>query len=97
MSSSDSIPKAAKKGAALSGGCVARTISGACPSLPRACRRGVGMALSVAALVEARNAGYLNTTLQASAFRQSVYARIGFMPCGEFREYKLATASPLGS
>ena len=32
------------------------------------------------------------TLLQASAGGQGIYTRIGFVPCGKFREYKPAAA-----
>ena len=63
-------------------------------TLPWARRRGIGTALTVAPLVEARAAGYRTATLQASVGGQGVYARIGFVPCGAFREYKPAAPAP---
>ena len=51
-------------------------------------RRGFGNALTVAALVEARKTGYSTAVLQASAQGKSIYARLGFVECGAFREYK---------
>jgi GNAT superfamily N-acetyltransferase len=59
-------------------------------TLSGARRRGVGTALTMVPLVEARAAGYQTATLQASAGGEGVYARLGFVPCGEFREYKPA-------
>lgn len=59
-------------------------------TLPRARRRGIGTAMVVAPLADARAAGYRTATLQASAGGQGVYARLGFLPCGAFREYKPA-------
>ena len=57
---------------------------------------GVGTALTVAPLVDARAAGYRAATLQASAGGRGVYARLGFVPCGSFREYKPAAAPAPG-
>ena len=59
-------------------------------TLPRARRRGIGTAMVKAALADARAAGYRTATLQASAGGQGIYARLGFLPCGAFREYKPA-------
>jgi GNAT superfamily N-acetyltransferase len=57
-------------------------------TLPRARRRGIGSAMTAAPLLDARAAGYRTATLQASAGGQGVYARLGFLPCATFREYK---------
>ena len=54
----------------------------------RARRRGFGSALTNVALVEAREAGYRTAVLQASAQGRGIYSRLGFVECGEFREYK---------
>lgn len=56
--------------------------------------RGIGTAMTVTPLLDARAAGYRTATLQASAGGHGVYARIGFQPCGEFREYKPADVLP---
>ena len=60
-------------------------------TLPRVRRRGIGTAMVVTALTDARAAGYRTATLQASTGGQGVYARLGFRPCGAFREYKPVT------
>jgi ribosomal protein S18 acetylase RimI-like enzyme len=62
-------------------------------------RRGFGRALTIAALLEGREAGYRTAVLQASVQGQSVYARLGFVECGPFREYKpgRGQSSPLPS
>ena len=46
--------------------------------------------MTIAPLLDARAAGYRTATLQASADGQGVYARLGFLPCADFREYKPA-------
>ncbi|WP_141620414.1 GNAT family N-acetyltransferase [Myxococcus sp. AB036A] len=51
-------------------------------------RRGIGAALTLAPLLDAREAGYRTATLQASAQGQGVYSRLGFVPQGTFREYQ---------
>jgi ribosomal protein S18 acetylase RimI-like enzyme len=65
-------------------------------TLPRARRRGIGTALTVAPLLEARAAGVRTATLQASASGRGIYARLGFEPCGQFREYKPVVAPAPG-
>jgi hypothetical protein len=44
--------------------------------------------MTLAAMREAREAGYLTASLQASAAGQGIYARLGFVPCGLFRDFK---------
>ena len=51
-------------------------------------RRGVGSAMTVHPLREARAEGVRSAVLQASADGAGVYARIGFVPFGEVIEYK---------
>ena len=60
-------------------------------------RRGFGTALTVAPLLDARAAGYRTATLQASVGGQGIYARLGFLPCGAFCEYKPSTTPAQGS
>jgi ribosomal protein S18 acetylase RimI-like enzyme len=57
-------------------------------TLGHARRRGIGTAMTAAPLLEARAAGLRTATLQASVGGQSIYRRLGFVPCGTFREYK---------
>ena len=57
-------------------------------TLEAARRRGFGTALTSAALLEAREAGYRTAVLQAGAQGLNIYARLGFVECGAFREYK---------
>jgi GNAT superfamily N-acetyltransferase len=51
-------------------------------------RRGIGGALTVWPLRDARAAGFRVAVLQASADGVGVYARVGFVPTGPFTEYK---------
>lgn len=53
----------------------------------RARRRPFGSALTIAALQEAREAGYRAAVLQSYAQGRNIYARPGFVECGELREY----------
>ncbi|AKQ68841.1 acetyltransferase, GNAT family [Myxococcus hansupus] len=57
-------------------------------TLRHARRRGIGSALTLAPLLDAREAGYRTATLQASAQGQGVYSRLGFVPRDTFREYQ---------
>lgn len=56
-------------------------------TLAGARRRGVCSALLSAALAEARADGVRGAVLQASSEGAGVYARLGFTPCGHFRQY----------
>lgn len=56
-------------------------------TLRHARRRGIGTAMTVAALDFARARGYAAAVLQASGEGERVYARLGFSICGEFDEY----------
>jgi ribosomal protein S18 acetylase RimI-like enzyme len=51
-------------------------------------RRGIGSAMVLQPLLDAREAGYRTAVLQASPQGAAVYARIGFVATGQFREYK---------
>jgi ribosomal protein S18 acetylase RimI-like enzyme len=62
-------------------------------TLHQARRRGIGTALTLLPLVEARDAGFRTATLQASVGGQGIYARLGFRPCGMVREYKPPVAT----
>ncbi len=57
-------------------------------TLARSRQQGIGTALTAAALDAARAAGYPTAVLQSSTAGHRVYARLGFAPCGEVREYK---------
>lgn len=52
--------------------------------------RGIGSAMTVQPLVDARAAGHQTAILQASADGQSLYARLGFTSFGTITEYKPA-------
>jgi GNAT superfamily N-acetyltransferase len=51
-------------------------------------RRGIGTHLTAVALSHARSEGFHIGTLQASGQGQRIYERLGFVPCGLFREFK---------
>jgi hypothetical protein len=51
-------------------------------------RRGIGGAMTLRPLLDARAAGYRTAVLQASAEGAGVYARIGFKAFGRITEYK---------
>jgi ribosomal protein S18 acetylase RimI-like enzyme len=51
-------------------------------------RRGIGAAISSAAVAEVFRSGCSLATLQASSDGQGVYSRLGFRPAGEFRVYQ---------
>ena len=51
-------------------------------------RRGIGTALTVQPLIEARAEGYDRAILQAAAGGVGVYRRVGFEPFGQIVEYK---------
>jgi ribosomal protein S18 acetylase RimI-like enzyme len=51
-------------------------------------RRGIGTALTLRPLLDARARGYHTAVLQASADGVGVYARVGFEPFGRIAEHK---------
>ena len=51
--------------------------------------RGIGTAMTLRPLLDARAAGYHTAILQASADGQRIYARLGFRAIGKIIEYKL--------
>jgi GNAT superfamily N-acetyltransferase len=55
---------------------------------PDARGRGVGSAMTVQPLLDARAAGHTTAILQASAAGQSLYSRLGFRSFGTITEYK---------
>lgn len=56
-------------------------------------RRGIGTALTLQPLLDARERGFRTATLQAAAAGVSIYARIGFTPFGDISEYKPQASS----
>jgi GNAT superfamily N-acetyltransferase len=53
-------------------------------------RKGIGLAMTRAPLIEARAAGWSRGILQAAAGGVSVYHRVGFRPFGRVTEFKPA-------
>ena len=51
-------------------------------------RRGIGTALTLQPLLDARESGFRTATLQVAAAGVSIYAHIGFTPFGDITEYK---------
>ena len=56
--------------------------------LPEARGRGIGTAVTLAALLEARRRGYTIAILQASELGYPVYQRLGFRDYGRLNEYR---------
>jgi ribosomal protein S18 acetylase RimI-like enzyme len=50
-------------------------------------RRGFGAAMTVAAMRDARAAGYRTVVLEASPMGEPIYRRLGFVTCGQILEY----------
>lgn len=57
---------------------------------PDARRQGLATAVTCAALAEARAAGFITASLQATPMAVQVYAKIGFRPVGFWQEWVLA-------
>ena len=51
-------------------------------------RRGIGTAMTLQPLLDARNLGFDTGVLQAAAAGVGVYSRLGFQPFGDITEYK---------
>jgi GNAT superfamily N-acetyltransferase len=62
-------------------------------AVPAVRRRGVGAAVTLAALKDARTAGYRMGVLCSSKAGHSVYARLGFQDCCEISVYEWAPSS----
>jgi len=56
-------------------------------TLPEARGRGIGTALTVAPLVDAREAGYRVGTLQASDMGYPIYRKLGFQDVCQYNLY----------
>lgn len=55
--------------------------------VPEARQQGVGTAITLAPLAEARKMGYRISILQASDLGSRVYRRLGFQDCGKLGNY----------
>lgn len=53
-------------------------------------RRGIGGAMTLRPLLDAKTVGYRTAVLQAAPDAVSVYRRLGFVPTGRYTEYKPA-------
>ena len=76
----------------LAGGSLARDHDGDCGiynvgTLPEARRRGIGTALTVIQLQDARERGCTTASLQSTPMAERLYARVGFRDLGQFVEY----------
>lgn len=56
-------------------------------TVPEARNQGIGYAITLHPLLEAREMGYRAGTLQASELGERVYRRMGFRKCGEITSY----------
>ena len=54
---------------------------------PHARRRGLASAVTRAALLDARERGFLTASLQATQMAEALYARLGFSPVGTWQEW----------
>jgi ribosomal protein S18 acetylase RimI-like enzyme len=56
-------------------------------TVPQARRRGLGTAVTRAALIDARDRGFATATLQATTMAEGLYSRLGFAPVGMWQEW----------
>ena len=63
-------------------------------TVPEARNQGIGYAITLYPLLEAREMGYRAGTTQATEARERVYRRMGFRKCGEITSYHWRNTSP---
>mgnify|MGYP000653241878 CR=1 FL=1 len=56
-------------------------------TIPPARRAGLGTAVTAQALRDARGRGCRTASLQSTGEAEGLYARLGFLPAGRFREW----------